>query len=193
MAFFGNRRSSDSDTQDREDNTPRILAPQQPIGFETVLGASNVMEGKLVSKGNVRLDGEFSGDLEIMGNVLVGETARITADVEARNISIAGHVRGNVTGNKVQILRTGRVWGDIHAKSLTMEEGAFIDGKINMSEHTANLPAEPVPVAIPAPDDTVATTADTDETVATAEHEATDDDAIDAEVTVDDDATETDD
>ena len=83
------------------------------------------------------MDGQFSGALEISGNILVGESADIRADINARNISIAGSVRGNVCGNKVQLLRTGRIWGDITASALTTEEGAFIDGKITMGGHAA--------------------------------------------------------
>ena len=62
----------------------------------------------------------------------MGENAKIDADIDAKNISIAGAVRGNVTGNKVQLLRSARVWGDITATTITTEEGAFIEGKINM-------------------------------------------------------------
>jgi cytoskeletal protein CcmA (bactofilin family) len=93
----------------------------------------------------------FEGTLEIEGNVLVGETAKITADINARNISIAGAVRGNVNGNKVQILRTGRVWGDINAKAITTEEGAFIDGKISMISHEAAVQSFEPP-SLPTPD-----------------------------------------
>jgi cytoskeletal protein CcmA (bactofilin family) len=107
-----------------------------------VLGSSSVLEGVLKSSANVRLDGTFTGLLEINGNVLIGETAKIKADVNARNISIAGAVRGNVTGKKVQILRTGRVWGDIRAAALTTEEGAFIDGKITMVGHESAAAGE---------------------------------------------------
>jgi cytoskeletal protein CcmA (bactofilin family) len=102
------------------------------VGFETVLGANSTMEGTLKSSANIRLDGTFTGTLEVTGNVLVGETAKITADINARNVSVAGAVRGNISGKKIQLLRTGRVWGDIHATALTTEEGAFIDGKITM-------------------------------------------------------------
>jgi cytoskeletal protein CcmA (bactofilin family) len=102
-----------------------------------VLGASASLEGKFTSSSNIRIDGNFTGTLEINGNVLVGETARINADIHAKNISIAGAVRGNVFGKKVQLLRTGRVWGDISATALTTEEGAFIDGKISMVSHDA--------------------------------------------------------
>jgi cytoskeletal protein CcmA (bactofilin family) len=97
-----------------------------------VLGANTVIEGTLRSSANVRIDGTFSGSLEITGNILVGESAKINADINARNISIAGAVRGNIIGKKVQLLRTGRIWGDIQASALTTEEGAFIDGKIKM-------------------------------------------------------------
>jgi cytoskeletal protein CcmA (bactofilin family) len=150
MTFFTSRKPSEE--QPLTEGQARPALPAQPIGFETVLGANCVIEGTLSSSGNVRIDGTFSGTLDIKGNVLVGETARITAHVDARNISIAGAVRGNVTGNKVQLLRTGRIWGDINASALTMEEGAFIDGKITMKGHQANTPAEaPAPAEAETP------------------------------------------
>lgn len=138
MSFFSNRRQSDNDA---DKQVPKPI-PQHPVGFETVVGAGSSMEGSLSTNGNVRLDGDFTGTLDIKGNVLVGETAKITADIEARNISIAGAVRGNINGNKVQLLRTGRIWGDITANALTTEEGAFIDGKITMKNHEASDPTK---------------------------------------------------
>jgi len=131
MSFFGNRRQAEAAPTPIVQK-PQIASPQQPVGFETVLGANSTLDGHLRSNANVRLDGTFTGTLEIGGNVLVGETAQINADINAKNISIAGAVRGNVNGKKVQLLRTGRIWGDIHATALTTEEGAFIDGKITM-------------------------------------------------------------
>lgn len=143
MSFFGSRRQAQENPPSRSESptVSPVMITQQPIGFETVLGANCVIEGQLESKGNIRLDGTFTGTLEITGNVLVGETAKITADINARNISIAGAVRGNVNGKKVQLLRTGRVWGDITATALTTEEGAFIDGKISM---ISSEPMEPL-------------------------------------------------
>jgi cytoskeletal protein CcmA (bactofilin family) len=130
MSFFTGRRHNETESEVEK-------ATSSHVGFDTVLSASTVLEGTLKSEGNIRLDGQFSGKLDIIGNVLVGETAEIDADIEARNISIAGIVRGNVTGNKVQLLRTGRIWGDIKSNSLTTEEGAFIEGKVAMN---ANVP-----------------------------------------------------
>jgi cytoskeletal protein CcmA (bactofilin family) len=152
MSFFGGRRQESPPAppppQRVEPAPAPAPLPQSPVGFDTVLGANSVIEGTLRSNANVRLDGTFSGTLEITGNVLVGETARINADINARNISIAGAVRGNITGRKVQLLRTGRIWGDIHAQALTTEEGAFIDGKIAMTGQE-QTPVEGQPASEP--------------------------------------------
>ncbi len=136
-AFFTNRRGqADAEAQE----TVTVMPAGRPVGFDTVVGSNTQFEGIFASSGNVRMDGNFTGSLEISGNILVGESADIRADINARNISIAGTVRGNVTGNKVQLLRTGRIWGDISASALTTEEGAFIDGKITMVGHSATRP-----------------------------------------------------
>ena len=136
-AFFTNRRGQSE--ADAQETAPEVPAGR-PVGFDTVIGSNTSFEGSFVSSGNIRMDGQFAGSLEVSGNILVGESADIHADINARNISIAGSVRGNVSGNKVQLLRTGRIWGDISASALTTEEGAFIDGKIAMVGHSANRP-----------------------------------------------------
>lgn len=137
MSFFGGRKQQ-SQKQASSFPPPSITStPRQPVGFETVLGANSTLKGDLKCQGNLRLDGTFEGTLQIEGNVLIGETAKITADINAKNVSIAGAVRGNVGGKKVQLLRTARVWGDISATAISTEEGAFIDGKITMITHEA--------------------------------------------------------
>jgi len=162
MSFFGNRRQVETNVPQPAVEPVQITKPTLPqpaVGFDTVLGPNSVLEGTFQSNANVRLDGTFSGSLEINGNVLVGETAKIKADINARNISIAGAVRGNITGKKVQVLRTGRVWGDIRATALTTEEGAFIDGKITMVGHESSSAPDallsgnenPAPIAVPIP------------------------------------------
>lgn len=158
MSIFGNRRQTDIPAP-ALDPKPSVLTSTSAamIGFETVLGRNSVLEGSFRCSANVRIDGVFSGQLEITGNMLVGETARITADINARNISIAGTVNGNVNGRKVQILRTGRVKGDIRATALTTEEGAFIDGKITMigeepkPESELSSPLESSPIVTDSP------------------------------------------
>jgi cytoskeletal protein CcmA (bactofilin family) len=152
--MFGARKTQSTpvaqSTPGSTQQTPQ--PPRQPVGFETVLGANSTLKGEFRSQANVRLDGIFEGTLEIEGNVLVGETARITADIHAKNVSVAGAVRGNISGNKIQLLRTGRVWGDISASAITTEEGAFIDGKITMVGHPAGIKGFEPAGSLPAPE-----------------------------------------
>ncbi len=141
MNIFNNRKRDRDEPIIPEPPKSEQPAPPPPLstpapnaaGFETVLGSSCVVDGSLECNGNIRLDGQFTGTLHITGNVLVGEKAIINADIFADNIAIAGTVRGNVGGSRVQLLRTSKVFGDISAKRLTTEEGAVIDGKVSMS------------------------------------------------------------
>ncbi len=152
MSFFGGRKQQ-SEVADSFPPAPTTSPARQPVGFETILGAHATLKGDLRSQGNVRLDGTFEGTLEIDGNVLVGETAKITSDIHAKNVSIAGAVRGNVSGKKVQLLRTARVWGNITASAISTEEGAFIEGKITMVAHDAARGFDAS--AVPLPEDAV--------------------------------------
>ncbi len=160
MTFFS-RRSTESDEEDAalvpdappDDNTePEAQADELPPEsrlFDTALGAGTVFEGTLTSDGNVRLDGQFKGTLNITENVLIGITAEIEADVAANNITIAGRVRGNVTGTKVHLLATARVWGDIIAEALISEDGAFIEGRISMEKSRGVSPSVLAERALP--------------------------------------------
>ena len=147
----GSQPSSASPTSSNA--TPSTPTRQPPSGFETVLGPHTSLRGELKSEANVRIDGTFDGSIDLEGNILVGETAHISANIHAFNLSISGSVRGDLTGQKIQVTRTGRVWGDLNAASIVTEEGAFIDGKITMSGHPAAKGFDiQDPRALPAPD-----------------------------------------
>ena len=156
-AFFANRRGQPEAAQ------PEPAAPLpdgRPVGFDTIIGADTKFEGDFSSPGNARLDGEFAGSLDVGGNILIGESADIQADITGSTITIAGRVRGNISGSKVQLLRTCRIWGDISAPALTTEEGAFIAGTVSMDGHVATRPAAAEPpeeAEAPAEDDALET------------------------------------
>ena len=130
-------------------STPRLSPSNAPIplGFETIIGTHTSLKGDLHSAANARIDGDFEGSIHVDGNLMVGETAHITANIEARNLAIAGIVHGNLTGGKIQIQRTGRVWGDISATALVTEDGAFIEGKITMDSHPSAHNTDPTPAS----------------------------------------------
>jgi cytoskeletal protein CcmA (bactofilin family) len=113
-------------------------APKQPISktvsrnIETVIGPNCHIQGTIQSDGNMRIEGVFQGDLDTAGNLVVGESAKLVAEVGANNVSIAGAVKGNISANRVEILETGRVWGDLTVNSLLLNEGAYLRGQTMM-------------------------------------------------------------
>ena len=100
--------------------------------IETIIGPNAHFRGDVQSDGGVRVDGIFEGSIDITGNLVIGEGAKIIAEIKANNISISGAVKGNVNGNRVEILETGRVWGDLTINSLLLNEGAYLRGQTTM-------------------------------------------------------------
>lgn len=89
--------------------------------------------------GNVRaalckVEGMVEGKVECSQDLEIGESGRLNADaVAARKITLAGQVTGNVsTGGLLRLLATARIAGDIRARSIVIEEGAFFNGKCVM-------------------------------------------------------------
>jgi cytoskeletal protein CcmA (bactofilin family) len=106
--------------------------PTPAAKIETIVGPNAHFKGDVQADGGVRIEGIFEGSLDITGNLVVGEGAKVIADVKANNISISGAVKGNIAGNRVEILETGRVWGDLTINSLLLNEGAYLRGQTTM-------------------------------------------------------------
>ena len=106
--------------------------PPPPGQAETVIGPTTNFKGAVQNDGGLRVEGVLEGLVETGGNLIVGEEAKVIADVVAYNVSVAGLVKGNVKANRVEILSTGRVWGDVTVKSFLVDEGGFIRGEIIM-------------------------------------------------------------
>ncbi len=100
--------------------------------IETIIGPNAYVRGEIQSDGGVRVDGILEGSIDITGNLVIGEGAKIIADIQANNISISGAIKGNISGNRVEILETGRVWGDLTINSLLLNEGAYLRGQTTM-------------------------------------------------------------
>lgn len=101
----------------------------------SVLGSGIVWKGNLSGVGGIRIEGAFEGDITLRGMLVIGETGRVTCEhLRANVVIVAGAVQGNITAEKVEIRRTGRVWGDVTTAAFATEEGAFLRGQIRMEE-----------------------------------------------------------
>lgn len=112
--------------------------------IENVIGPSAELSGHLKAEGGIRIDGNCDGTIESKSNVIIGEDARVDADVSGFNITVAGFVQGNVkAAGRLEILSTGRVVGDVQAGSLLIEEGGVFHGQSQMNEEKEAAPGEP--------------------------------------------------
>ncbi len=113
-------------------NQPTTTRPAAPAPIETVIGPNTYIKGEIQGDGGIRVEGVVEGNIDTTGNLIITESAKVLAEIKANNISIAGAVRGNITANRVEILDTGRVWGDLTIKSLLINEGAYLRGQTFM-------------------------------------------------------------
>ena len=104
--------------------------------FETIIGPNSSFDGHLKCDGSVRIDGVCEGGIiETVGNVVVTPDAMVAADIVARNVSVSGAVTGKIkASNRLEILRTGRVWGDVEVGSFLLDEDGYFRGQLVMQE-----------------------------------------------------------
>ncbi len=112
----------------------------------SVLAEGDSLQGRLVMQGDGQLLGSFQGEVECAGELLIGRTAQVAADIRTQDIVISGFVRGNViAAGRLRITATGRLEGDARVGSLIVLEGGVHQGVIRV--HPEGVPAEEQPVA----------------------------------------------
>jgi len=105
----------------------------------TVLGRDDALSGRLQLKGGGQLLGNFSGQVECDGDLLIGPEAHVEADIHTAKITIAGFVRGNVVAvSRLKITSTGRLEGDAKVGALVVQEGGVHKGVIRV--HPEGVP-----------------------------------------------------
>jgi cytoskeletal protein CcmA (bactofilin family) len=103
------------------------------------------IQGGLAGEEDLVIDGKVDGKVDLPGNHLtVGQSGVVKADVNAGIVTVVGRVNGNVRATeRVQIEATGIVEGDVSAPRLVVQEGAVLNGSIEMSGKTAPAGARP--------------------------------------------------
>ena len=96
----------------------------------TFLGKHTVFDGVLKFEGAIRIDGLFKGRIEApQGTLVIGETARLESNIHVASIIISGEVRGDITADhKIDINVPGRVFGNIQAPTVVVQEGVVFAG-----------------------------------------------------------------
>lgn len=115
-------------------------APAELNEFETVIGPSVKVKGDFNGQGNIIVEGLVEGNLKTNGNLEVGKTAKITANIEAKEAKIGGQVAGNIKiKGFLEITATAKIFGDIETAGLSIERGAIFNGKCVMTAGTEEV------------------------------------------------------
>lgn len=109
-------------------------------GGETVIALGVRLEGEMAAEGDLVIEGEVHGTVRTGGDLRIGESAMVEANVEAQNAIIAGEVRGNLkVHGKLELFPSSKLTGDVTTEILAIGPGAQVNGTISMggaSEHS---------------------------------------------------------
>lgn len=109
-----------------------------PEANASYLGAGTEFKGTLTFEGNIRLDGNFEGEIISGGSITVGEGARVKADIVTGSALVHGQVEGNITAKeRIELRSTARVIGDIKSPVLAIAEGVILEGKCIIDRNQA--------------------------------------------------------
>src|SRR3954454_16123265 len=113
-------------------------APPRPVTTTTAdqatIGKSLVIKGEVTGSESLYIDGRVEGSINLSGNrVTVGRNGVVAANINAREIVVLGKVRGNLTASdRVDIRSDGSLTGDVVAARISIEDGAFFKGGIDI-------------------------------------------------------------
>jgi cytoskeletal protein CcmA (bactofilin family) len=94
----------------------------------SVLGNDVAIQGDIKADADLHLDGKVEGDV-VCTSLVQGETGAIKGAVKAETARLAGKLHGSIEARELVILKTAQIEGDVHYETLTIEQGAQVDGR----------------------------------------------------------------
>jgi cytoskeletal protein CcmA (bactofilin family) len=113
MAFFGKKKKKATAAV----NSASILTPGTAI------------KGEIRCEGNILLNGEFDGVIISQGEVVVGKSGRVSGEIQSAKLLVSGEFRGNFTGEVIDIMPYGKVYGDVKVNNIIIEPNAVFEGE----------------------------------------------------------------
>jgi cytoskeletal protein CcmA (bactofilin family) len=135
---------------------PRLVPPPRT---EARIGASVVIKGQIFAEEDLCLDGEIEGSVDLPESRLtIGKSGKVQANIKAREVDIVGSVRGDIhAADKITIRKDANLIGNLKSATISIEDGAFFKGSIDIVRPAPvraaapQPPPAPVPASAPAP------------------------------------------
>ena len=127
--------------------TPRPTATTS-VGEQASISKGLSIKGEITGTESLFIDGRVEGSINIPGNrVTVGKNGVVSASISAREIVVLGKLKGNVNAtDRVDIRAEGALTGDVAAARISIEDGAFFKGGIDIRKPDSKQSAAPEPV-----------------------------------------------
>lgn len=114
---------------------------QLDCGDTTFIAAECHITGSIIIHGNARIDGKVEGTIEVTGDLVIGASASLKANIVATNVSLAGEVCGNIkTTDLLDLNATARLVGDICTRQFKVEQGASFTGSSQLLVEATTTP-----------------------------------------------------
>jgi cytoskeletal protein CcmA (bactofilin family) len=135
-----------------DSSTLRPSAAVAPAGEQATIGKSLIVKGEVSGSESLYIDGKVEGAINLPGNrVTVGRNGQVAANITAREVVVLGKVRGNIhASDRVDIRSEGSLTGDVAAARISIEDGAYFKGGIDIRKPGEGAKNGAVPVAEPA-------------------------------------------
>jgi cytoskeletal protein CcmA (bactofilin family) len=113
-------------------------------GLTAFIDEGSEIEGRYTFSGTVMLNGRFKGEISTTDTLIIGDKGVMNGDVRAGQVLISGEVVGNVSAaERVELKRTARVFGDVEAPVVVVEEGVLFEGHCRMTKANPNTEVLP--------------------------------------------------
>jgi cytoskeletal protein CcmA (bactofilin family) len=122
----------------------RSKSPHRKGDLSGFIDEGSEIDGTYIFTGTVMLNGKFKGEIQSTDTLIIGEKGVVTANINAGVVLVQGEVIGNVLASeRIELRGSARVFGDIEAPVVVVEEGVLFEGHCRMSK------SHPLDVATP--------------------------------------------
>jgi cytoskeletal protein CcmA (bactofilin family) len=102
-----------------------------------LIGTGTEITGDVNSNGDIRVDGSLNGNLKTAGKVVIGETGKVSGEIDCKNSEVLGEVHGKIKVSELLSLKaTAKIFGDIITKKLAIEPGSKFTGNCKMGNES---------------------------------------------------------
>jgi cytoskeletal protein CcmA (bactofilin family) len=102
--------------------------------ISTIIGEGCLIEGKVTVTDYIKIDGVVNNDVDAKSGIILSAQGRIKGNIIAGELVVFGIIEGNVECQSITIKTTGKVFGNITSKNLSIEDGAIFKGTVEMNE-----------------------------------------------------------